>query len=158
MLVPPDDEPGAEGLALFTTLARTALHLDAIQRDCLSGHGLAFTEFSVLRLLQRAPGSRLPPSFLAERIVCTTGAMTKLVDRLQRAEYVERVPDPRDRRGVLVVLTAAGDRCANEAAATYRAGRERVLERLGPGDAEAIRTALANLLEAFEADRSEQGN
>lgn len=156
-LVPPEEGGGrgAAGLELFTKLARTSLHLDAIQRECLSRHGLVFTEFSVLRLLQRAPETRLSPSVLAEQIVCTTGAMTKLVDRLQRAGFVEREPDPKDRRGVLVRLLPAGDVCADEAAASYRAGRESVLARLGNHEPE-IERALGRLLEALEADRSER--
>ncbi len=144
-----------EPLTLFTTLARTGLHLDALQRECLAPHGLAFTEFSVLRLLQRAPKRRLAPSALADSIVCTTGAMTKLVDRLQRAGYVSREPDPIDRRGVLVRLEPSGSRRANSAAASYRNGRERVLGRLKPSEAQRIQEALECLLGALEADRSE---
>ena len=140
-------------LALFTALARTGLFLDALQRECLGEHGLAFTEYSVLRLLQRAPGRRLAPSVLAELIVCTTGAMTKLVDRLERSGYVQRSPDPVDRRGVGVSLTASGENLASAAAETYRLGRERVLERLDDDEAEAIHDRLAQLLRAFEADR-----
>ncbi len=144
-------------LALFTTLARTGLFLDSLQSECLGQHDLSFAEFSTLRLLQRAPGRRLPPSVLAERIVCTTGAMTKLVDRLERAGLVERRPDPRDRRGVLVRLRPRGDRLAQAAASTYRAGRERVLARLASGEAETIRASLELLLSALEADRESGG-
>jgi len=141
-------------LALFTTLARTDLFLDALQRGCLGEHGLAFTEYSVLRLLQRAPGRRLAPSVLAEQIVCTSGAMTKLVDRLERSGSVDRSPDPVDRRGVLVVLTRGGEELANAAAETYRLGRERILGRLDEREAEAIHDHLTRLLDAFEADRN----
>jgi DNA-binding MarR family transcriptional regulator len=154
-LVSADNRKVSGPLALFTTLARTGLHLDALQRECLSPHGLAFTEFSVLRLLQRTPRRRLAPSFLAESIVCTTGAMTKLVDRLQRAGFVSREPDPKDRRGVLVRLEPAGSRVANEAAASYRIGRERVLGRLKGREPESIHKGLERLLEVLESDRSE---
>ena len=150
------DVSGRGTRALFTTLARTALHLDALQRDCLSEHGLAFTEYSVLRLLQRAPKRRLGPSVLAEAIVCTTGAMTKLVDRLERAGLVSREPDPKDRRGVLVRLEPVGNRLANEADSAYRTGRDRVLERLSTREADRIHTSLLRLLEVLEADRNEQ--
>ncbi len=139
--------------ALFATLARTGLYLDALQRECLAGHGLAFTEYSVLRLLQREPKRRLGPSVLAEAIVCTTGAMTKLVDRLERAELVSRERDPSDRRGVLVRLEPAGHRLANEADAAYGAGRDRVLGRLNAREAEKIHTSLRRLLEVLQADR-----
>jgi DNA-binding MarR family transcriptional regulator len=145
-------EPGS--LGLFTTLARTGLFLQALQRECLADHGLAFSEYSVLRMLQIAPDKQLPPSVLAEKIVCTTGAMTKIVDRLQRSSLVERAPDPSDRRGVLVQITPLGQRSADDAAATYQAGRERVLARLDEREAEQIHNSLRRLLEVLETDRS----
>ena len=150
------DEPDSgETRELFTTLARTSLHLDALQRDCLREYGLAFTDYSVLRLLQRAPKRRLAPSFLAEAILCTTGAMTKLIDRLERAGFVSREPDPSDRRGVLVRLEPPGNRVANAAASSYLAGRDRVLRRLNPREAQTIHESLQRLLDVLEADRGE---
>ena len=152
---PAYDAATGETGELFATLARTALHLDALQRESLRAHGLSFTEYSVLRLLQRAPDRRMAPSLLAEAIVCTTGAMTKLVDRLEKASTVSRRPDPNDRRGVLVVLEAKGNRLANVAARSYREGRDRILDRLGPNEANDIQENLQRLLDALETDRSE---
>jgi DNA-binding MarR family transcriptional regulator len=143
-------------LGLFTTLARTGLFLEALQRECLGSHDLTFTEYSVLRLLQTAPERRLAPSVLADGIVCTTGAMTKLVDRLQRAGLVLRAPDPSDRRGILVEITADGRRLANAAARTYRDGRQRVLDQLDDREAERVHSSLLRLLEVLETDRSKQ--
>ena len=40
--------------AVGCVLARTDLFLDALQRECLGEHGLTFSEYSVLRLLQQA--------------------------------------------------------------------------------------------------------
>lgn len=139
-------------LELFTKLARTSLLLDAFQRECLAEHELAFVEFSVLRLLRAAPRRRLSPTRLAERIVRTTGAMTKLVDRLERSGYVAREPDPSDRRAVLVRLTAAGSRVANEAHRSYTEGRQRVLSRLSKRDVAAASKSLGRLLEVLELE------
>lgn len=146
----------AGDLALFTALSRTGLYLEALQRECLGVHGLSFTEFSVLRLLQRAPGRHLTPTALAEAIVCTSGAMTKLIDRLQRAQLVKREPDPQDRRAIRVHLQSKGDRLATKAAATYRAGRERILEGLNAKETANIQRGVLRLLEVLEADRSER--
>ena len=150
------DVERAETNELFSTLARTALYLDALQRDSLRDHRLSFTEYSVLRLLQRAPKRRLAPSVLAEAIVCTTGAMTKMVDRLEKAGFVSRSPDPKDRRGVLVRLQPTGNRIANAAASSYRQGRDRVVSELGPDEALTIQSSLRRLLEALEKDWSER--
>ena len=147
------DVESGETHELFATLARTSLYLDALQREIFREHALTFTEYSVLRLLQRAPGRRLAPSVLAEAIVCTSGAMTKVVDRLERAELVVREPDPNDRRGVLIRLQAKGGRVANAAARGYQAGRDRILSRLGKREAADIQKNLVRLLDAFEDDR-----
>ncbi|GAA1772339.1 MarR family winged helix-turn-helix transcriptional regulator [Streptomonospora arabica] len=48
---------------------------------------------------------------LAKRTALTTGAVTKLVDRLNRVGLVERAEDPRDRRRV--VLRIVGDATAD---------------------------------------------
>jgi len=150
------DVESGETRELFTTLARTALHLDALHRESFREHGLTFTEYSVLRLIQRAKGRRLAPSVLAEAIVCTSGAMTKLVDRLERSKLVSREPDPKDRRGVLICLQGKGDRVANDAARSYQNGRDRILGRLGKREASDIHKNLLRLLGALETDRSEQ--
>ena len=141
-------------LELFTTLGRTGLFLEALQRESLTEHGLAFTEYSVLRLLVTTSGQQLAPSVLAERIVCTTGAMTKLVDRLERGGLVERAPDPTDRRGVLVGLTAAGRRKARNSARSYRAGCQRVLDRLEARESDELHRNLQRLLDVMERDRA----
>jgi DNA-binding MarR family transcriptional regulator len=50
---------------------------------------------------------RMSAGDLAEASRLTTGAITAVIDRLERAGYARRVPDPSDRRRVLVELTPA---------------------------------------------------
>lgn len=147
-----DEAPEVRPNDLFTKLSRATLLLDAIQRECFEPLGLAFAEYSVLRLLQSEPRRRLPPSRLAERIVRTTGAVTKLVDRLEGAGLVERRPDENDGRAVQVALTAAGSRLANAASRAYNARRERVLSQLAEGEIRATMTSLGRLVELLERD------
>ena len=150
-LVETEAEPGPPR-ELFTKLARTGLLLEALQRECLEPHGLAFAEYSVLRLLQGEPRRRLSPSRLAERIVRTTGAVTKLVDRLEGAGLVERRRDESDGRAVQVQLTAAGARLANAASRAYTAGRERILARLSEDEVRATMASLDRLIGLLEND------
>lgn len=144
--------PLAQPGDLFTKLSRTALLLEALQRECLEPHGLAFAEYSVLRLLQAEPQRRLAPKHLAERIVRTTGAITKLVDRLESAGLVLRRPDESDGRGVQVQLTAAGGRLANAASRAYTAGRARILAQLSEAEIETTMERLDRLIELLEND------
>lgn len=46
----------------------------------------------------------VPPGRIAEHTGLTTGAITGMIDRLEKAGYVERRPNPADRRSVLVTL------------------------------------------------------
>ena len=97
-------EPGAVGL--FTRLTRVGLLVDAFQHRCLDGFGLLFIDYSVLRVLQLAGAPyRMSPTELAEVVLRSSGGMTQILDRLERAGLVARTPDPADRRKVLVALT-----------------------------------------------------
>jgi DNA-binding MarR family transcriptional regulator len=136
---------------LFTHLARAALLLESLQEECLEPVDLTFVEYSVLRVLD---AGSISPSRLAEQVVRTTGGMTKILDRLQRRGLVERVPDPEDRRGVLVEPTADGRELAAKASAAYSVGRDRILRRLPAAERRSIEAGLARVVTAFEDDRS----
>jgi DNA-binding MarR family transcriptional regulator len=45
---------------------------------------------------------------MGERLSMSPGAITVLVDRMERRGHVERVPNPKDRRSALVRTTEAG--------------------------------------------------
>jgi DNA-binding MarR family transcriptional regulator len=64
--------------------------------------GLNATETQCLNLISVNAGAPLAAGQLAEMIGLSTGAMTRLIDRLERAGYVRRVKSPTDRRTVIV--------------------------------------------------------
>jgi DNA-binding MarR family transcriptional regulator len=149
--------PEGGPLVLFTHLARTALYLEALQDECLAPAGISFGDYSVLRVLRNiGPPHRLPPSRLAEVVLRTTGGMTKIVDRLERAGLVARERDPADRRGVLVRLTRRGITVSDRASAAYTVGRERILARLDPDEVDELDAAIARLLQVFRADHDDR--
>ena len=66
--------------------------------------GINQTDARALDLLDQH--GRMSAGELARASGLTTGAITAVVDRLERAGYAQRVPDPQDRRRVLVEVTA----------------------------------------------------
>jgi DNA-binding MarR family transcriptional regulator len=62
--------------------------------------GLNATDFYALNILELA--GAITSGELAEHTGLTTGATTRLIDRLERAGYVRRSADPADRRKVIV--------------------------------------------------------
>ena len=68
--------------------------------------GVVMTDFHCLHVLQQ--GGPTTPGALAARVGLTAGSATRMVDRLEAAGCVTRVPDPKDRRKVVVVPTPEG--------------------------------------------------
>src|SRR3712207_4797386 len=68
--------------------------------------GLEAPELSALEHLQAAGPMTL--GRLGERLSMSPGAVTALVDRMERKGYVERMPNPKDRRSALVRVTEVG--------------------------------------------------
>lgn len=62
--------------------------------------GLDPTDLYVMNILELA--GEMTPSEIAERTALTSGAVTKLVDRLVRAGLVQRFPHPTDRRRIVL--------------------------------------------------------
>ena len=73
--------------------------------------GLSITEHKALDLLSRS--GPMPAGRLAEVTGLTSGAVTGMVDRLERAGFVKRSADPSDRRKV--IIEAVEDRYADVA-------------------------------------------
>ena len=98
---------GAESLAtecvvnLIRTEGLVAAELDRIFRR----HGLTGPGYNVLAILAGA-GAALPPYVIGERLLVTRGTVTGLLDSLEKRGLVRRTPHPRDRRMLLVELTA----------------------------------------------------
>lgn len=144
-------EPGAVGL--FTRLTRVGLLVDAFQHRCLDPFGLLFIDYSVLRVLELVgEPHRMSPTELSEIVVRSSGGMTQILDRLERAGLVARTPDPSDRRKVLVALTPEGLRTADEANAEYARERERLLAALSPDEVGQLDGAIQRLLDVMSAD------
>ena len=95
------NEPGQTAVgeiaaSLQTFAARHLVH-SLLAAEAL---GLTPTDLVGMCLLQlHGPAT---PGWLAEMTGLSTGAVTGMVDRLQRAGYVTRTQDPRDRRRVIV--------------------------------------------------------
>jgi DNA-binding MarR family transcriptional regulator len=96
-------------MQVLSRVSRLARHLDRARKQAFAAHDLETWEFDVLAALRRAgPPYQLSPGRLVAETLVTSGTMTNRVDRLVARNLVERQPDPNDRRGVLVSLTASG--------------------------------------------------
>ena len=89
-------------------LVRTA---DIVGRDFthfFERHGLTGPQYNVLRILRGHHDRSLSCQEIAGQMVSATPDITRLVDRLEAAGWVERRRTERDRRVVLISITPAG--------------------------------------------------
>jgi DNA-binding MarR family transcriptional regulator len=102
-----DDARAAE-MATATSVMRVQQLLLA-RFDAIAGrHGLTFARYEALVLLAFSREGRLSMSRIGERLMVHPTSATNIVQRLVAQGFVERVPNPADRRGAFAVLTAAG--------------------------------------------------
>ena len=93
-----------------------------LDRELRSSAGLPLAWYDVLLELAYAPEQRLLMTDLGDRAVLSRTRVSRVVDELVDAGYVERTSHPTDRRATFAVLTAAGRRKQRAAAPVYLAG------------------------------------
>jgi DNA-binding MarR family transcriptional regulator len=138
-------------LALLARLFR-AVHLaDAVLGQPLAAHGLQPGWFDVLAALRRAGEPyALTPTQLLRTMMLSSGGMTKRLDRLAAAGLIERRPDPKDRRGILVRLTDRGKATIDRLLPIHLANEQRLLASLAPAQQGALDQLLRDLLGGLE--------
>ncbi|WP_214110119.1 MarR family winged helix-turn-helix transcriptional regulator [Acrocarpospora catenulata] len=153
----PDLDVSPQGV--IGRLHRLAGHLTDRLCAVYRRYGLGEGEFDVLATLRRAgePYERAPGELAAHTMV-TTGAMTKRIDRLERAGLVARRRSVTDGRGRVVALTRAGRELIDQAFTEHMANEHRLLDCLTPEQAAQLEALLAAWLACFETPRPEGGD
>jgi DNA-binding MarR family transcriptional regulator len=144
------DDLDLEPVAVFSRISRLARHLDLARREAFTAHGIESWEFDVLAALRRAGAPyELSPGRLLRETLVTSGTMTNRVDRLAARGFVERYPDPDDRRGVIVRLTAEGKAAVDGAFTALLEAEHVLLQDLPAKDQKRLAALLRTLLAPF---------
>ena len=149
------ERPGLDvaPLEVFSRVSRLARRLDLARGTAFAEHGLDGWEFDVLSALRRAGTPyELSPGQLVTETLVTSGTMTNRVDRLAARGYVERHPDPTDRRGVIVRLTPQGMSVVDAALSDLLAHEHQLLAELADAERDELSGLLRRLLRPFESD------
>ena len=128
---------------LLTALRRFGLENDRLDATVARRLGAPPVEFKAMDHLHEA--SELTPGQLADRLCLTSGAVTALIDRLERLGWAERAPHPSDRRSVIVRPALPSEK--SEAVEIYM-DLQRRLERLAGRMTAVERAAAIDFLEA----------
>ncbi|MGV9312968.1 MarR family winged helix-turn-helix transcriptional regulator [Streptomyces sp. NPDC003691] len=145
----PATDPALTGLAR-NWCALSLLHgkIEAlVERTLQNGHGLSVREYSLLDVLSRqhdGPGGHLQMKQVADAVVLSQSATTRLVTRLEDRGLLTRYLCDTDRRGIYTDVTEAGLALLAEARPTHDTALRRAF------DEAAENPLLAPLVRAVE--------
>lgn len=131
----------------FLNLQRTADVLRRQAVDLLKPYGLSPTGYNVLRILRGAGAEGMPCSEVSNRLVAHDPDVTRLADRLAEAGLLTRERRARDRRVVVLRITADGLVLLQQIDPQTVALHRRQLSHLGE-------TSLDSLIRLLEQARS----
>lgn len=141
--------PGQDvsGLGLVVRVELLAKRLKRATARVLAELELKTWEYDVLSALRRQGSPyKLPATRLAGYSLLSTGAMTTRIDQLEEKGWVRREPDPDDRRGVRVTLTAEGLGLVDQAFKARLSAAECSLEALERAERESLDGGLRKLM------------
>lgn len=110
-------------------------------------------EFDVLATLRRSGAPyELTPTDLFEATMTSSGGMTARLDRLEKRDLIERLPNPRDRRGTLVRLTKTAVALINTVVPEHLANQTQLTSALTEKEVETLSALLKKLLGHAKAE------
>ncbi|MEM1247523.1 MAG: MarR family transcriptional regulator [Acidobacteriota bacterium] len=128
------------------TLLRSA---DTVRRHfgaVLEPFGITLQQYNVLRILRKAGGDGLPTLTIVERMMEKTPGITRLLDRMERQDWVSRRRCTDDRRRVWISLTRKGRELLAQLDGPIDEADEEVVEALSDRQKEQVIRALRRLL------------
>lgn len=145
----PDLDPSA--MAIVGRIIALGKQLENRANQALDPFDLPYWALDVLATLRRSgPPHRMSPGALRRSVLISSGAMTNRLDRLESRGLVRREPDPHDRRGSQIVLTAAGRRLVDQAIVARFDEAAEAVAGLKRNEQAQLRALLAKLTDSLE--------
>lgn len=113
--------------------------------ESFKSHGLSAAEWRVLGALSECNGLKMTE--LAALVLFKQPTLTKVIDRMERAQLVQRRPSALDRRCMIVRLTERGRRLAGPVQSRLREHEAALDRTLGKAASREIKAALAALVD-----------
>ncbi|HEY9280037.1 MAG TPA: MarR family transcriptional regulator [Eoetvoesiella sp.] len=144
------DKPAFVDDYLAALLAQASKLISEEFHQVVQASGFSVSEWRVLATL--AGGKLISIGGVAQTTVTKQPTITRLLDRMEKKGYVERVAHASDRRITLVRITEQGQKTVTELIAQAKEHEHRVLQPLGPDHAEELKAMLKRIIELRRPD------
>lgn len=125
--------------------SRTAIHfmlvhtkINEVVANTLKPYDVSLQQFNVLRILRGQKGKPANLSTLNERMVTKMSNTTRLVDKLLRKGYVDRIVCPSNRRKVEIRLTDEGDQVLRQMDVAMAQAEDLIFEKFSDQEMEQL--------------------
>jgi DNA-binding MarR family transcriptional regulator len=149
----PDLDPSP--LGILGRVQRISARLVSATEELLEPMQIGWEAFSLIVSLRRAgkPYAMRPTDIYRQSLI-TSGAATNRIDRVSKLGLVRRVPDPSDRRGIIVELTPSGKALADRAIDLQFTMLNERLSALTRSERAQLSALLSKLLFSLESEDS----
>lgn len=142
----------ADRFRFFDSLVRAEIRLwGAVDAAVSEATGTNLGLITALRTIDKLDGTARVQE-VADEIGITVGAASKIVDRLERSGFAERVPNPADRRSSLLRMTKPGQATLTDGIRAAREELGRRTDTITQAQLDETTTALAALADAFSTE------
>jgi len=116
----------------------------------LAEHHISWPQWMILNVLFHELANT--PAQIADNIAVDRSAVTRLLDRLEEKQWLERVHDGLDRRSVKIHLTPAGKSLVQQLNSAAETHQNRFLNQLHPTELRAFKGNIQKMLRAVDID------
>jgi DNA-binding MarR family transcriptional regulator len=143
-----DEYPGGDATCTeaYASLCRTGeALLGELDRHIAATFGITQAAATALAVIDGA-GTPLTPSQVSDRVLIASATMTATLDLLERRGWIRRVPNPADRRSVLVQITPDGRATTDQLLPGIRTIERSILSALTRDERAQLLNLLARVL------------
>jgi DNA-binding MarR family transcriptional regulator len=131
----------------YLSILRTATELSHWTDQLLKSHGVTQAQYNVLRILRGAGADGLCRNQIAGRLVTAMPDVSRLLDRMEEAGWIERERGREDRRQVAAVITVAGTRLLAKLDAPLEDLHRAQFAKMGKGELKQLLATLTAVRE-----------
>lgn len=144
----------AAGVAAIASLQSLSDSVHDADEQALRVLGMLPIDAHALRhlVLAHREGRMVNPTQLARVLRLSTAGITKLIDRLVRDGRVARVPNPKDRRGIIITATDTAEHDLASAYGHIHAPLIAAIDALSHDEATAVQRFATRLADALRRD------
>lgn len=144
------------GLPIIARIVRMSHYISQFIDANLARYNLNVGEFEVLAALARNPDRQLSPKELQKKILISSGGLSNRINRLEEKKFIVRIPDPADRRGVIVKITPEGRKLTLEAVETHVAIEKSLVQGLDAENKDQLAMLLKKLIQSQKSELNEK--